>query len=241
MTKSVTVNFDDETSHTYDNVPDEVTDDQVQSRAANEFGDKSITGIGGATPTPLNQGMGTSNPELSPGQQAIAAGETALNVANQALQTPLGHAAEAYTGYRAVAKPVIDQYLAAKAAMANPAQAAAPVAQPAPKLSVVNGGMPAASPQTSAMPNRVSYNMPGMGAAPAAAQPPSGTNFMSRMSQLANQYLPVAKTAGKVLGGAAAGYELGKNLFYTNPEEIATMRAAEAQRRAQGWKPLNER
>jgi hypothetical protein len=64
---------------------------------------------------------------------------------------------------------------------------------------------------------------------------------MARVTQLADQYLPAARTAAKTAGTVAIGYELGNGLFYTSPEEIATMRAAEAQRRAQGWKPLNER
>ena len=42
MTKSVTVNFDDGSSHTYDNVPDDVTQEQVNQRAASDYPDKEI-------------------------------------------------------------------------------------------------------------------------------------------------------------------------------------------------------
>jgi hypothetical protein len=48
----------------------------------------------------------------------------------------------------------------------------------------------------------------------------------------------------KVMKGAGilgAGALIGSQLMYTSPEEIAVLKAAEAKRRAQGWKPLNER
>jgi len=64
------------------------------------------------------------------------------------------------------------------------------------------------------------------GAAEAFANPTT-SNFMTRISSLAGKYIPAAMMA--------------KELLYTSPEEIAILKQAEAQRRAQGWKPLNER
>lgn len=45
MTRSVTVQFADGTSHTYDNVPDDVTPDQIEARAQGEFKDRQIQHI----------------------------------------------------------------------------------------------------------------------------------------------------------------------------------------------------
>lgn len=47
----------------------------------------------------------------------------------------------------------------------------------------------------------------------------------------------VLKNAGPI----AAGMQVAQGLFGTSPEEIAIMKQAEARKRAQGWKPLNER
>tara|TARA_R110000868_G_C10884582_1_gene763200 strand:- start:429 stop:1340 length:912 start_codon:yes stop_codon:yes gene_type:complete len=57
MPKSVTVNFEDGTSHVYDNVPDEITDAQVQERAKSEYADKPIQGV---APQPGIQGPGAA-------------------------------------------------------------------------------------------------------------------------------------------------------------------------------------
>ena len=43
MAKSVRVQFEDGTSHVYDDVPDDVSSEQVESRAAEEFGKKPLT------------------------------------------------------------------------------------------------------------------------------------------------------------------------------------------------------
>jgi hypothetical protein len=70
--------------------------------------------------------------------------------------------------------------------------------------------------------------MPSMLTAEAEAMAaPSSANFLARVSTMAGKYLPVAMVAHE--------------LMYTSPEEVATLKAAEAKRRAQGWKPLNER
>lgn len=43
MAKSVRVQFEDGTSHVYDDVPDDVTDSEVEARAADELGKKVVT------------------------------------------------------------------------------------------------------------------------------------------------------------------------------------------------------
>ena len=47
---SYTINFADGSSHTYDNVPEGVTEDQVRARAGDEYGDKEISSIAAAQP-----------------------------------------------------------------------------------------------------------------------------------------------------------------------------------------------
>jgi hypothetical protein len=75
-----TVNFDDGTSHTYDNVPDGVTEEQVNARAANEFSDKGITGVtAGEAPAPAVPEEHFKEPTL--GEKAVGAAQTAFNVA----------------------------------------------------------------------------------------------------------------------------------------------------------------
>ena len=50
MSKSVTVNFADGTTHVYDDVPDEVSNDEVNQRAQQDFS-KPIQAVGAPSPT----------------------------------------------------------------------------------------------------------------------------------------------------------------------------------------------
>jgi hypothetical protein len=59
---SYTVNFEDGSSHVYDNVPDNIDQQNVQDRASMEFSDKRVTGVtaGVAETTPQHEpGIGT--------------------------------------------------------------------------------------------------------------------------------------------------------------------------------------
>lgn len=86
---------------------------------------------------------------------------------------------------------------------------------------------------------------------PAAIQlPPSVTPAAQKMPAAQVPQMDAARSIvqklalDKVLKGAGiagGAYELGKGLFYTSPEELAALKRQEAQRRAQGWKPINER
>ena len=80
---------------------------------------------------------------------------------------------------------------------------------------------------------------------PAAEQ---GATFLQRMAQqygtMAQKVAPVLQKAAPMLEGA--GKLLGpamiaKELFYTSPEERAILQRAEDERRAKGWRPINER
>jgi hypothetical protein len=82
-----------------------------------------------------------------------------------------------------------------------------------------------------------------------------GSNFMKTMQQkfapMAEAVSPYLNKAGTVLNKAAPYLEgagklvapamIAKELFYTSPEERAILQKAEAEKRAKGWKPINER
>jgi hypothetical protein len=280
MPKSMSVQFEDGTSHTYDNVPDEVTQDQVNERAKQDYPDRNIAEIAeGAHPdAPQPE---ASEPEPSTATQAGAVGQQMLEGANQFLSSPLGHLVStgAIVGYGGSklnrAAKTFSNGSVPKAPVAPGATApSAPVAPQAPTSVNPTAEMNAHSQIANALhpdefaeytrsgnlpqrlggtaPNAMrgvtsiaptSQSVPLPPTSPQAA--PTYQNFLSRVAQDAKRYAPaVAETAGQVGRFAAKALTpamIAKELFYTSPEEIATLKAAEAKRRAAGWKPLNER
>ena len=85
MSKSISVSFDDGTSHTYDNVPDDVTAEQINARAQQDFGDRKIANI--------SEGAHPSAPALpaTPGTNEPSLGEKALGGAITAGETIASH------------------------------------------------------------------------------------------------------------------------------------------------------
>ena len=79
MSKSMNVTFDDGTSHTFDEVPDDVTQEQVNAKAAEMFPDRKIsdTNEGAhpeAPPLPTAEQQAAQQPSL--GTQALGAAQT---------------------------------------------------------------------------------------------------------------------------------------------------------------------
>ena len=73
-------------------------------------------------------------------------------------------------------------------------------------------------------------------AAPSVLQ--RGMDISSQIRQLAaSRVLPAVNMASKALLPAQIAMGVG----YTSPDEIAVLKAAEAKKRATGWRPLNER
>ena len=74
---SYTVNFTDGSSHTYDNVPETVTEDQVRARASDEYGNKEISHVDGdvassaAPAAPAGPAMPDNQPNLA--EKGVAA------------------------------------------------------------------------------------------------------------------------------------------------------------------------
>ena len=125
---SFTVNFEDGSSHVYDNVPDDVTDAQVQERASSQFS-KKIADIGsGTTPASevnpsnpadasnaqTNQG-GPVAPDLNIGEKAIAAAQIPFQIAAEhPVEAGLGIGA--WKAYQLANKFVTGKNVEAKAA-----------------------------------------------------------------------------------------------------------------------------
>ena len=68
---------------------------------------------------------------------------------------------------------------------------------------------------------------------PTQPTPPTGTvDYATKLvkSLALNKLMP-----------AMAAAQVAANTYLTSPDEIATLKAAEAKKRMQGWKPLNER
>lgn len=247
MAKSVTVEFDDGTSHTYDNVPDNVTDDQVTQRASSEFGDKTIAGVSGGAAPAAAASTGPVAPELSLPEKAVGAVATAGQLAMEHPAIPAAAAglykankvANAYIGAKDAEIAAANQRAAQQAQTAQAHQniqqqkinlkaGMPPTGQPGP--SILNAQGQPMAPSQPVAPAQAPM------AAPAPAQAPS---MMNRASDVVRK-LALDKVL-KGAGIAAGAYQLGQGLFGTSPEEIATMKQAEARKRAQGWTPLNER
>ena len=225
MSKSVTVNFADGTSHVYDDVPDDVSNEEVQSRAQSDF-NKEVEQVG----APTEQEKSTEAYKNTGMGEKVAAGIGAgIGLANQALQSPLGHLAEGAAGLGYLGNK-INQLRTPPAA--GPAVPMAPAQQAAQQA--VNGGRPNLTVQPGGAGPVVPEGVPAMPAAQAAE-----TGIISQARNIV-QRLALDKVL-KGAGIAAGAYQLGQGLFGTSPEEIAVMKQAEARKRAQGWKPLNER
>ena len=67
MPRNVTVTLDDGTQHSYQNIPDDVTPDQVTQRAQKDFG-KGVTAIDGGRSSSPAQSTASDVP-LVPGMQ----------------------------------------------------------------------------------------------------------------------------------------------------------------------------
>lgn len=227
---SYTVNFTDGSNHTYDNVPEGVTEDQIRSRAGDEYGDKEVSHIAGSQPAPttntMPEGMGSVNPDTTMGQRAIAGGQTAFNMTNDVLSSPIGHAVEAVAGGKYAMNKLGDlakQYGAARANM-PPAPATSPIVTPP---NVGGGARPqmfTGNPQqtfdTLRAPISTAPTPTPVIGGPAAQE---GSSFIQNITQ---KFAPMAAKVAPVLQGASralAPAMVAKELYYTSPEEKAAL------------------
>jgi hypothetical protein len=250
MAKSVTVNFDDGSSHTYDNVPDQISDDEITQRAGQDFSDKTISNIGGDQGQPTVDTTGTAGPvaPTDPSMGEKIAGGVAT-AANLAAQHPVATATAAGL-YKAnkVANTWIDKTRMETQAAQDIAKQRAETAAAHQNIQQQKINLRAGQPINGPVEPQIVN--------------PQGEPINSTRTPTATQAAPAAAAEGelgtmnaarnivqklaldKVMKGAGllgAGALIGSQLMYTSPEEIAVLKAAEAKRRAQGWKPLNER
>ena len=86
MPRDITITFDDGTSHVYKNAPDNITPEQVTSRAQSDFSGKSITHLDGGNKSPQvpnsAASVKTKTPELNKDLEANINGAVAEPVMN---------------------------------------------------------------------------------------------------------------------------------------------------------------
>lgn len=100
---SYTVNFEDGSSHIYDNVPDDIDQQNVQDRASMEFSDKKVVS---AT---KNAGGESTTHEPSLGTKIGGAAQTAFQVGKEIATSPLGVAAETLYGIHKFGPKIAEQ------------------------------------------------------------------------------------------------------------------------------------
>jgi hypothetical protein len=233
MSKSMHVTFNDGSSYTYDNVPDEVQASDVQQRALSDFPDKKITNTSeGAHPevAPIEQVSPKQEP--STGEKLGAGAITAFNEANQFLETPVGKTAKELALY-GIGGGVLGHVLKNKliGQFTPPAGATPPVA-PTP------GPVP---PSTATAPNRLAMPSPASQVnispqAQAMARPPvappaaAGSATPGMMEQAANLYRAYGPAALEMMGklakgaGATALMTYSQGLNTGEDEALADMR-----------------
>ena len=242
---SFTVNFSDGTSHVYDNVPDGIDQKTVEDRAAGEFHDKEVTGVtGNQEPNEEPPSIGT---QIGGGAQMVAEA-IGQHPKLAAAAAELGLAALPQTNI-----PVLKQAQQLAKAPINIATSAAnalnrvgttPAGPVAPQSSGIvvpenTGGVPRNTGIPNISPGNPSQTFQALGdryspATPTAATAPTpppiggpaaaqGSNFIQNITQkfapLATKVAPVLEGASKALAPAM----IAKELYYTSPEEKATL------------------
>lgn len=245
MSKSITVQFDDGSSHVYDDVPDDVDEQQIKDRAVQDFA-KNPVSVQSPEQIQQQQNEIAKANEPSLGEKIVGAAQVPIQAIAEhpiAAASALGAYKALNLGNKYLEGKNIDRAIAQQqAATAADAQAlarermtermarpgmTAPV-KPSPTiLDSAGNPMNRPSPITSAP---VAPQVPST--APPVTRPRPQPSILDHASSI------VRKLAlSKILPAAAVGMEL----FGTNQEEIDTLKKAEALKRAQGWKPLNER
>lgn len=258
MAKSMSVQFADGTSHTYDDVPDDVTQEQVNARASSDYPEKKISAMGeGAhpeapkleTPPAAPAPAGGSNdlfptpqfPQFQP-EKIVAGAQTGAQLLGEAATSPIGIAAETlYGGKKLLVDPLVEALKAKAGVPAGPAQpsmlqkAGEIVKQLGPNVarSGAPGGFQPVNPVGPQLPTAGTpeATMQGLKGGPIAGGAPAqeATTFIDRIASLASKYAPVARAA---TGAGLALYSPGLNTG--EDEQLRRMRAEQDRQRAQG-------
>jgi hypothetical protein len=202
---SFSVQFADGSSHTYDNVPAGVTQEQVNVRARTDYPDKEITevaaGVAPEAPKPM-----PAAPEPSFGENVLGGAQTALGMTNAFLSSPLGHAVEIAGGagyglnkLRGIANDFGRSMNPNNPYMQNG--------------QVMRNGQPGYNSPAAQGPVKPTTTFTN-GANPAFDQALSKSPSM--LGQMAQRVAPFVQGASKALAPAM----IAKELFYTSPEEV---------------------
>jgi hypothetical protein len=221
MAKSLTVQFTDGSSHTYDNVPDDVTQDQANARASQEFADKRVGAAEAPSTAPApTSGAVAPQREPSAGEMAIGGLKTAYDVVSPVVKeypkttALLTEAGLASLPAAAENIPVIGKAITAAKYPVRLGQAAlealnrvglppsagpmpsTPTPAPTPSAPVARAPIPAGS-------NVIQF--PGPANAPAqAVQAAENPSLMSRAAQMYRTYAPVVGENLAAAGRAVA-------------------------------------
>lgn len=229
MSKSMSVTFDDGTSHTYDNVPDYVTQEQVNARARDDFSDRKIVDTA--------EGAHPDAPPLPTAEEQKAAqpsvGEQALGMAQIPFQAVAEHPAVAAGAAAAwKAGSLGNKYLQAQQMIADAEKLRAQTAanhQAMQYAKMAARGQPVTPGMATPTPNMGAPATPPTPPTTPPAPPPvggqaaaEGSNFLENMANkfgsLAQRVAPVlnnpvvrgvAKIGG--VGGQMATYSPGLN------------------------------
>jgi hypothetical protein len=105
MPKSVTVKFEDGTNHTYDNVPDNIDDETVRDRAANEYSDRKVVNVVEGTKPKTK----SAEQEPSLGAKIGSGLQTGYETVKDIATSPLGELAVGGYGVKKVLlNPILD-------------------------------------------------------------------------------------------------------------------------------------
>jgi hypothetical protein len=288
MSKSMHVQFADGTSHTYDDIPDDVTQDQVNARAAEDFPSRKISGV--------NQGAHPEAAPVPPSEGAVAptVGEKVMGGlqtgAQLAEEHPVLAGGAAYGAYNlgskipgvgpaiskagnAIGETFVPKYNVIKnvsqginnAANAYNINNLSKATEAISNLSEQINHAQSFGQDTSALERTREGLMKQLGLSQNAIAPttppvtPASTainggtaaandGWIAKAIQSAKQYTaPVESAVSKVapvlkgMSKLAIPAMIGSELFYTSPEEQKQLKELEAERRAKGWKPRNER
>jgi hypothetical protein len=203
---SYTVNFEDGTSHVYDNVPDDIDQQNVQDRASMEFSDKRVVGASKGAGAPEEQKQ-----EPGIGTKIAGAAQTAVGIGKDIVTSPLGEMALGGYGAKKFALDPLLEALKTRGAVPAPVN-------PGIQVPPNTGGVPRQFPSQAAQQtfNALKAPAPAISAgAPAAetvaTQTPGvmqrGMDMASKMRQIAAQRViaPAAAMAAPAAVPAAVG------------------------------------
>jgi len=187
------------------------------------------------TPQQIAEQQGVPVPTMQPIDRSAEYKGMAQGMGLKALET----GAQLYAGKKLVVDPILG-------ALRNRG-APPPPAVPTPPVTLTGGANPAFDEALSRPydPRNPAYkpqpSLGPMGDVKPGATPPiggpaaqQGSTFIQRMTQ---QFAPMAARVAPVLSAASRALpvaQAGMGLFYTSPEEIATLKAAEERRRRMG-------